>query len=129
MNWDNIRKSAKVAHVYLVKSSVYDKQYEVDAQKWMCTCTVGRTGCPSGKPCKHQHSVAKKYNLTAPNLLPYFNGEGRYLHALIALGNQGVRDRPFILEVLNQYHHPPSKDLLRWSVIKQIYHMMIQARI
>ena len=46
-----------------------DKEYEVDTQKWTCTCTVGRTGYPSGEPCKHQHAVAKKFNLTAPNLL------------------------------------------------------------
>ena len=66
--------------MYLVKSPVYvDREYEVDIEKWTCTCTVGRTG---GEPCKHQHSVAKKLNLTAPNLLPYFNGEGRYLHVL-----------------------------------------------
>ena len=31
----------------------------------------------------------------APNLLPYFNGEGRYLHALIALGQDRVGDKSF----------------------------------
>ena len=56
---------------------------------------VGRTGYPSGGPCKHQHAVAKKFNLTASNLLPYFNGEGRYLHALIALGQDRVGDKSF----------------------------------
>ena len=84
VNQDSIHQSTKASHVYLVKSTVeVDKEY---AKEWTCTCTVGRTGYPSGEPCKHQHSVAKKLNLTAPNLLPYFNSEGRYLHALIALG-------------------------------------------
>ena len=69
--------------------------YEVDTTKWTCTCTVSRTGYPSGEPCKHQHSVAQKFNLTAPNLLPYFNGEGRYLHALIELGRDRVGDKSF----------------------------------
>ena len=72
-----------------------DKEYEVDTQKWTCTCTVGRTEYRNGEPCKHQHAVAKKFNLTAPNLLPYFNGEGRYLHALIALGRNRVGYKSF----------------------------------
>ena len=72
-----------------------DKEYEVDTQKWTCTCTVGRTGYRNGEPCKHQHAVAKKFNLTAPNLLPYFNGEGHYLHALIALGRDRVGYKSF----------------------------------
>ena len=33
------------------------------------------------EPCKHQHAVDNKYNLIAPNLLPYFNSKGRYLIA------------------------------------------------
>ena len=96
VNEDSIHKSSKADHIYLVKSTVYvDKEYEVDTQKWTCTCTVGRTGYPSGEPCKHQHSVAKKYSLTAPNVLPYFNGEGRYLYALLALGQERVGDKSF----------------------------------
>ena len=96
VNHDSIHESTKAGHVYLIKSTVYmDKEYEVDTQKWTCTCIVGRTGYPSGEPCKHQHAVAKKFNLTAPNLLPYFNGEGRYLHALIALGQDRVGDKSF----------------------------------
>ena len=96
VNEESICKSSTADHVYLVKSTVFvDKEYEVDTQKWTCTCTVGRTGYPSGEPCKHQHSVAKKYGLTAPNLLPYFNGEGRYLYALIALGQDRVGDKSF----------------------------------
>ena len=67
----------------------------MDTQKWTCTCTVGRTGYPSGEPCKHQHSVVKKYNLTAPNVLSYFNGEGRYLYALLALGQEREGDKSF----------------------------------
>ena len=39
--------------------------------------------------------MAKKFNLTAPNLLPYFNDEGLYLHALIALGQDRVGDKNF----------------------------------
>ena len=42
--------------------------------------------------CKHQHAVAHKYKLTAPNLIPFFNAEGRYTHALIALGSDKVGD-------------------------------------
>ena len=73
VNQDSIHESTKAGHVYLIKSTVYmDKEYEVDTQKWTCTCTVGRTEYPSGEPCKHQHTVAKKFNLTAPNLRIYF---------------------------------------------------------
>ena len=36
-----------------------------------------------------------KYNLTAPNLIPYFNGDGRYLHALIALGQDKAGEKAF----------------------------------
>ena len=96
VNQDSIHESTKAGHVYLIKSTVYmDKEYEVDTQKWTCTCTVGRTGYPSEEPCKHQHAVAKKINLIASNLLPYFNGEGHYLHALIALGQDRVGDKSF----------------------------------
>lgn len=59
------------------------------------TCSISRTGYPSGEPCKHQHSVANKYKLNAPNLAPYFNNDGRYLHALIALGPCKVGDKSF----------------------------------
>ena len=45
-------------------------------------CTVSRTGYPSGEPSKHQHD---KLNIIAPNLLPYFNADGCYLQALIAV--------------------------------------------
>ena len=93
---DAIHQSTKASHIYLVKSTNYvGMEYEVDTLKWTCTCTVSRTGYPSGEPCKHQHSVAQKFNLMAPNLLPYFNGERRYLHALIALGQDRVGDKSF----------------------------------
>ena len=39
-------------------------EYEVDTTKWTCTCTVSRTGYPSGEPCKHQHAVAQKWPQT-----------------------------------------------------------------
>ena len=96
INQDSIHQSTTEGHVYLVKSTFYvDKEYEVDTQKWTCTCTVSRTGYPSGEPCKHQHAVANKLNITAPNLLPYFNADGRYLHALIAVGPHKVGDKSF----------------------------------
>lgn len=79
INHECIRQST-TDHVYLVKSTFYvDKEYEVDTKKWTCTCTVSRTGYPSGEPCKHQHAEANKLNVTAPNLLPYFNADGRYM--------------------------------------------------
>ncbi len=61
INQESIRPSTTVGHVHLVKGTVYaDREYEVDTQKWTCTCTVSRTGYPSGEPCKHQHAVANK---------------------------------------------------------------------
>lgn len=82
--------------ILLIKSTVYvDKEYEVDTQKWTCTFTVSRTGSLGGELCEHQRSVASKYKLTALNLLLYFNGEGRYLHALIALGHNRLGDKDF----------------------------------
>ena len=78
------------------KGTVYaDREYEVDTQKWTRTCTVSRTGYPSGEPCKHQHAVPNKLNITAPKLLPYFNADGCYLHALIAVGQHRVGDKSF----------------------------------
>lgn len=82
----DISKSTENDFTYLVKSKNVDIEYTVDAIKWTCTCSVGRTGHPSGEPCKHQHAVANKYKIHAPNLLPYFNSKGRYLHAVIAVG-------------------------------------------
>ena len=40
------------------------------------------------------------YNLTAPDLVPYFNGDGRYLHAVIALGMEKAGDRSFYLGIM-----------------------------
>ena len=94
--YDAINQSTTDCHIYFVKSTNnVGVEYEVDTIKWTCTCTVRRTGYPTGEPCKHQHSVAQKFNLIAPNLLPYFNGEGRYLHAIIALGKDRAGDKSF----------------------------------
>ena len=115
VNPDSIHKSTESNDIYLVNSSVdADKKYEVNTKDWTCTCTVGRTGYPSGEPCKHQHSVAKKFNLTAPNLLPYFNGEGRYLHALIAVGHEKVGHKSFYASMTEE--SPPSPSILSHSV-------------
>ena len=93
---DKIEKSTADSNIYLVQSTFYaDRVYEIDTLNWTCTCSIRRTGYPSGEPCKHQHSVANKYKLTAPNLIPYFNSEGRYLHALIAIGPGKVGDKSF----------------------------------
>ena len=108
VNQDSIQTSTTDSHVYVIKSTLYEnKEYEVDTQKWTCTCTVGRTGYPSGEPCKHQHAVANKFKLIAPNLLPYFNGEGRYLHGLIALGQDRVGDKSFYFGMKDKIP-PPS---------------------
>ena len=47
------------------------------------------------------HAVANKLNVTAPNLLPYFNTDGRYLHASIAVGPQchKVGDKNFYADM------------------------------
>ena len=86
--------------VYIVKSKRYEgHEYEVDTNKWTCTCSVGRTGYPSGEPCKHQHAVAKYYNLQAPTLIPYFNSEGRYMHAVLALGHHEAGDKRYYVSI------------------------------
>ena len=93
---DTIDRSSNNPKVYLVASTHYtNKVYEVNTEDWTCSYTVGRTGYASGEPCKHQHAVAHKYNLTAPNLIPFFNAEGRYTHALIAVGSDKVGDKSF----------------------------------
>ena len=69
--------------------------YIVDTDKWTCTCSVGITGFPSSEPCKHQHAVASKYTLNSPNLIPFFNARGRYLHAVIALGEERAGTQAF----------------------------------
>lgn len=93
MDHTDIKKST--GNVYTVQSRTRNAEYEVDTTTWTCTCSIGRTGQPSGEPCKHQHAVANKYNLSAPNLVPYFNGDGRYLHAIVALGVDKAGDRSF----------------------------------
>ena len=42
-------------------------------------------------PYKHQHAVANKYNL------PYFDGDGRYLHAIVALELRELEEDHFTL--------------------------------
>ena len=93
-----ISNSQPIKNIYFVKSTRYkDKLYKIDAIAWTCTCTISLTGYPSGEPCKHQHALANKYNLVAPNLIPYFNGDGRYLYALIALGPEKEGGKAFYL--------------------------------
>ena len=94
----NITISSTDPNTYHVKSTFYpNKIYKIDTENWTCTCSIGRTGYPSGEPCKHQHAVANKFGLTAPNLIPYFNGDGRYLHGLIAVGLDKVGEKTFYL--------------------------------
>ncbi len=82
---DNNIKESTTKNIYLVKSSHYkDKVYEINTTVWTCTCSISLTGYPSGEPCKHQHAVANKFNLVAPNLIPY---------ALVALGLEQVGDK------------------------------------
>ena len=47
--------------------------------------------------------------MTAPNLLPYFNGEERYLHALIALGPDRVGDKSFYAGMKETIHSHTSQ--------------------
>ena len=81
-------KNQREAHT--VTSRTRNIEYEVNTEKWTYTCSAGRTGEPCGEPCKHQY-----YNLTAPNLVPYFNGDGRYLHAIVALRVERAGDRSY----------------------------------
>lgn len=101
----SIHKSTDDDYTYKVKSQKYDIDYMVDCSKWTCTCTIGRTGHPSGEPCKHQHAVATKYKLHAPNLLPYFNSKGRYMYAVIALGKERSGDESFYAGLMDE--NPP----------------------
>ena len=59
----DITKSEEDTTICYVKSKATDNIYTVNCQEWTCTCSVGRTGYPSGEPCKHQHAVANKYHL------------------------------------------------------------------
>lgn len=95
----NITKSKESTYIYYVKSQTTDNTYTINCQEWTCTCSIGRTGYPSGEPCKHQHAVAKKYHLNAPNLLPYFNSSGRYLHAVLAIGKDRAGDETFYVSL------------------------------
>ena len=82
--------------VYIVKSQSYDGvEYKIDTKKWHCTCTIAWTGKPTGEPCKHQAAVAQKYNLVSMNYIPYFNAEGRYPYAVLAVGIEKAGDKSF----------------------------------
>ena len=63
--------------------------------RWHCTCTIAWTGKPTGEPCKHQAAVAKKYNLSSMNYIPYFSSEGRYAYAVLAVGVENAGDKSF----------------------------------
>lgn len=103
----NITKTVNSDFTYVVKSATYDNvEYVVDSSKWTCTCSIGRTGHPNGEPCKHQHAVATKFKIDTPNLLPYFNSKGRYLHALIALGKERTGDEAFYANLCDDVQQP-----------------------
>ena len=51
------------------------------------------TGKPTGEPCKHQAAVARKYNLSSINYIPYFSSKGRYVYAVLAVGVEKAGDR------------------------------------
>ena len=52
VNPDSIHKSTESDDIYSVTSSAYaSKKYEVNTKNLTCTCTVGRTGYPSGESC------------------------------------------------------------------------------
>ena len=108
MDQNDIKKLTE--RTYIVQSQTRSTEYEVDTERWTCTCSVGRTGQPSGEPCKHQHAVANKYNLTAPTLVPYFNGDGRYLHAIVALGTEKAGDRSFYCGITEEIQCTSNKD-------------------
>ena len=92
----DITPSQSSPNTYIVKSQTYEgAEYQVDTAAWNCNCSVGWSGHPSGEPCKHQAAVAKVYKLSAPNLVPYFSNEGRYLHAVIAVGVSKVGEKSF----------------------------------
>ena len=95
VNLSEIRESDSEG-VYIVKSQSHDGvEYEVDTSRWHCTCTIAWTGKPTGKPCKHQAAVAKKYNLSSINYIQYFSSEGRYAYAVLAVGVENADDKSF----------------------------------
>ena len=81
--------------VLVYKSTHSDQDYIVGTHKCTCTCSVGITGFPSREPCKRQHAVANIYTLNSPILIPCFNVKGRYLHAVIALGEERAGSQTF----------------------------------
>ena len=55
-------------------------------------------------PCKPKHAVAstRHYNIHALTLIPYFNSEGRYLHAMLALGNDEAGDKQYYVSITDK---------------------------
>ena len=47
--------------------------------------------------------MAKVYKLSAPNLVPYFSSEGRYLHAVIAVGVSKAGEKSFYQRLTDTY--------------------------
>ena len=88
VNQDSIHQSTNASHVYLVKSIVYaDKEYEVDTQKWTCTCTVGRTGYPRGQNTDHDEGAE---NLDM--MLNVMDDQEKLKQDVLTLGNAFVED-------------------------------------
>ena len=84
-------------------------------QRGLVHAALGELVNPSGEPCKHQHqhAVANKYNLSAPNLVTYFNGDGRYLHAIVALGVDKAGDRSFYSGITESGIHASGSDCIQ----------------
>lgn len=53
--------------MYVVKNVEKGTKYTVDMQLEICSCPVGFNGAP----CKHQFAVAKRFNLSTSQFLPY----------------------------------------------------------
>ena len=56
-------------NLYHARSKKTGNNYTVDTDKWTCTCSVGRTGYPTGEPCKHQHAVALMHPISFLTLI------------------------------------------------------------
>ena len=85
VNQNDICQSTRDSHIYSVKSTFYiDVDYvQLEEQDIPLVNHV------------NINMQSQKYNLTAPNLIPYFSSEGRYMHALIALGKERAGKKSF----------------------------------
>ncbi|XP_026286606.2 uncharacterized protein LOC113212209 [Frankliniella occidentalis] len=54
-------------HMYVVQNVEKGTKYTVDMQLEICSCPVGFNGAP----CKHQFAVARRFNLSTSQFLPY----------------------------------------------------------